>query len=106
MPSLRSATISNQRLTSFGGVFQAWESYQFRDWRGRQEVVVVAWKALHRAGGCEQIHYRPIYEAPGHAPRGRASNVEHVEPPVEARATGPKPACATWSGATLHLGRP
>jgi nitrate reductase alpha subunit len=56
-------------------IYHAWEPYQFRGWRGQQEPVAAPWKALHLAGGYGQIHYRPIYGAPGHHPRGQAVDV-------------------------------
>jgi ethylbenzene hydroxylase subunit alpha/complex iron-sulfur molybdoenzyme family reductase subunit alpha len=52
-------------------IYHAWEPYQFKDWKGQQEPVAAPWKALHLAGGYGQIHYRPIYGAPGHAPRAQ-----------------------------------
>jgi DMSO reductase family type II enzyme molybdopterin subunit len=60
-------------------IYHAWEPYQFKKWRGQQEPVVAPWKALHLAGGYDQIHYRMIYGAPGHSPRGGAVDVEPVE---------------------------
>jgi DMSO reductase family type II enzyme molybdopterin subunit len=51
-------------------MYHAWEPYQFKQWKGPQEPVVAPWKALHLAGGYAQIHYRAIYGAPGHHPRG------------------------------------
>jgi DMSO reductase family type II enzyme molybdopterin subunit len=51
-------------------IYHAWEPYQFKGWKGQQEPVVAPWKALHLAGGYGQIHYRMIYGAPGHHPRG------------------------------------
>jgi nitrate reductase alpha subunit len=68
-------------------MYHAWEPYQFKDWKGQQEVVVAPWKALHLAGGYGQIHYRPIYGAPGHAPRGGTIEVERIEQSGEARTT-------------------
>ncbi|MEN8183058.1 MAG: molybdopterin-dependent oxidoreductase [Myxococcota bacterium] len=59
-------------------IYHAWEPYQFKGWKGQQEPVVAPWKALHLAGGYEQIHYRMIYGAPGHAPRGGTVDVEHL----------------------------
>ncbi len=60
--------------------YHAWEPYQFKNWKGQQEPVVAPWKALHLAGGYGQIHYRMIYGAPGHAPRGGTVDVERVGP--------------------------
>jgi nitrate reductase alpha subunit len=59
-------------------VYHAWEPYQHKGWRGVQEPVVAPWKALHLAGGYGQIHYRMIYAAPSHAPRGGTMEVEPV----------------------------
>jgi anaerobic selenocysteine-containing dehydrogenase len=59
-------------------MYHAWEPYQFKDWKGSQEPVVSPWKALHLAGGYGQIHYRMIYGAPSHAPRGGTVDVEPV----------------------------
>jgi nitrate reductase alpha subunit len=59
-------------------IYHAWEPYQFKGWKGQQEPVVAPWKALHLAGGYEQIHYRMIYGAPGHAPRGGTVDVERL----------------------------
>ena len=61
-------------------IYHAWEPYQFKGWRGQQEPVVAPWKALHLAGGYGQIHYRMIYGAPGHSPRGGTVEVERVGP--------------------------
>jgi len=68
-------------------IYHAWEPYQFKGWKGQQEVVVAPWKALHLAGGYGQIHYRPIYGAPGHSPRGGTIDVERIGGPAAARAT-------------------
>ena len=59
-------------------IYHAWEPYQFKDWKGQQEPVEAPWKALHLAGGYGQIHYRMIYGAPSHAPRGGTVEVERV----------------------------
>jgi DMSO reductase family type II enzyme molybdopterin subunit len=59
-------------------IYHAWEPYQFEGWKGQQEPVVAPWKALHLAGGYGQIHYRMIYGAPGHSPRGGTVDVERV----------------------------
>jgi DMSO reductase family type II enzyme molybdopterin subunit len=59
-------------------IYHAWEPYQFRGWRGQQEPVPAPWKPLHLAGGYGQIHYRPIYGAPGHAPRAQAVEIARV----------------------------
>jgi nitrate reductase alpha subunit len=59
-------------------MYHAWEPYQFKDWKGQGEPVVAPWKALHLAGGYGQIHYRMIYGAPSHAPRGGTVDVVRV----------------------------
>jgi nitrate reductase alpha subunit len=59
-------------------VYHAWEPYQFEGWKWQQEPAVAPWKALHLAGGYGQIHYRMIYGAPGHSPRGGTVDVERV----------------------------
>ncbi len=59
-------------------IYHAWEPYQFRGWRGQQEPVVAPWKAIHLAGGYGQLHYRPIYAAPGHHPRAACVDVVRV----------------------------
>jgi nitrate reductase alpha subunit len=56
-------------------IYHAWEPYQFKNWRGQQEPVGAPWKPLHLAGGYGQIHYRPIYSAPGHAPRAQCVEI-------------------------------
>jgi len=56
-------------------MYHAWEPYQFKGWRGQGEPVVAPWKAIHLAGGYGQIHYRAIYGAPGHHPRGGTVDV-------------------------------
>jgi DMSO reductase family type II enzyme molybdopterin subunit len=56
-------------------IYHAWEPYQFKGWKGQQEPVPAPWKALHLAGGYGQIHYRPIYLAPGHTPRAQAVEI-------------------------------
>jgi ethylbenzene hydroxylase subunit alpha/complex iron-sulfur molybdoenzyme family reductase subunit alpha len=60
-------------------IYHAWEPYQFKGWKGQQEPVVAPWKALHLAGGYGQIHYRMIYGAPGHHPRGGTVEVTLAE---------------------------
>jgi DMSO reductase family type II enzyme molybdopterin subunit len=59
-------------------IYHAWEPYQFKGWKGQGEPVVAPWKALHLAGGYGQIHYRMIYGAPGHHPRGGTVDVALV----------------------------
>ena len=59
-------------------IYHAWEPYQFKGWKGQQEPVPAPWKALHLAGGYGQIHYRAIYGAPGHSPRGQAIEIARV----------------------------
>lgn len=59
-------------------MYHAWEPYQFKNWKGQAEPVPSPWKALHLAGGYGQIHYRMIYGAPSHAPRGATVEVERV----------------------------
>jgi ethylbenzene hydroxylase subunit alpha/complex iron-sulfur molybdoenzyme family reductase subunit alpha len=59
-------------------IYHAWEPYQFRGWHGQQEPVPAPWKPLHLAGGYGQIHYRPIYGAPGHSPRAQAVEITKV----------------------------
>jgi DMSO reductase family type II enzyme molybdopterin subunit len=56
-------------------IYHAWEPYQFEGWKGQQEPVPAPWKALHLAAGYGQIHYRPIYSAPGHSPRAQTVDV-------------------------------
>jgi len=68
-------------------IYHAWEPYQFKNWKGQQEVVVAPWKALHLAGGYGQIHYRMIYGAPGHAPRAGTVDVERVGGPRDGAAS-------------------
>ncbi len=67
-------------------MYHAWEPYQFRGWKGPQEPVAAPWKVLHLAGGYGQIHYRNIYGAPGHSPRGIAVEVARVARKAEASA--------------------
>ncbi len=59
-------------------MYHAWEPYQFKNWKGQAEPVAAPWKALHLAGGYGQIHYRMIYGAPSHAPRGGTVEVERA----------------------------
>jgi DMSO reductase family type II enzyme molybdopterin subunit len=59
-------------------IYHAWEPYQFKDGKGQQEPVPAPWKPLHLAGGQGQIHYRSIYNAPGHAPRAQAVEIARV----------------------------
>jgi DMSO reductase family type II enzyme molybdopterin subunit len=66
-------------------IYHAWEPYQHKGWKGQGEPVVAPWKALHLAGGYEQIHYRAIYGAPGHHPRGGTIEVERVRAATTAR---------------------
>ena len=60
-------------------IYHAWEHYQFKDWRGQQEPVPAPWKPLHLAGGYAQLHYRLLYGAPGHSPRGQHVDFEKAE---------------------------
>jgi DMSO reductase family type II enzyme molybdopterin subunit len=60
-------------------IYHAWEPHQFRGWKGQQEPVPAPWKPLHLAGGYGQVHYRPIYGAPGHHPRGQAVDFAKVQ---------------------------
>ena len=59
-------------------MYHAWEPYQFKNWKGQQEPVAAPWKAIHLAGGYGQIHYRMIYGAPSHSPRGGTVEVERA----------------------------
>jgi nitrate reductase alpha subunit len=59
-------------------IYHAWEPYQHKGWKGQQEPVVAPWKALHLLGDYDQLHYRVIYGAPGHAPRGGTVDIERV----------------------------
>jgi DMSO reductase family type II enzyme molybdopterin subunit len=59
-------------------IYHAWEPHQFKGWRGQQDPVPAPWKALHLAGGYGQIHYRPLYGAPGHHPRAQTVDFAKV----------------------------
>jgi nitrate reductase alpha subunit len=59
-------------------VYHAWEPYQHKDWKGQGEPVVAPWKALHLLGDYDQLHYRVIYGAPSHHPRGGTVEIERV----------------------------
>ena len=59
-------------------IYHAWEPYQHKGWKGQQEPVVAPWKALHLLGDYDQLHYRVIYGAPGHSPRGGTVEVERI----------------------------
>jgi anaerobic selenocysteine-containing dehydrogenase len=59
-------------------IYHAWEPYQFPGWKGQQEPVPAPWKALHLAGGYGQLHYREIYLAPSHAPRGQRVEISRA----------------------------
>jgi nitrate reductase alpha subunit len=71
-------------------VYHAWEPYQFPGAKGSQEPVPAPWKALHLAGGYGQIHYRPIYNAPGHSPRAQTVEVAKAEGARQALSRGPE----------------
>lgn len=58
-------------------VYHAWEPSQHAGWKGEGEPVVAPWK-LHLVGDYDQLHYRVIYGAPSHHPRGGTVDVEHV----------------------------
>jgi nitrate reductase alpha subunit len=58
-------------------VYQAWEGFQFKDWRGNQEVVPSAWKSLHIAK-YSQLHTSFLYGGPHHNPRGTTVDVARV----------------------------
>jgi ethylbenzene hydroxylase subunit alpha/complex iron-sulfur molybdoenzyme family reductase subunit alpha len=59
-------------------IYHAWEPYQFKRHRGSQEPVPAPWKPAQLAGGYGQLHYRPVYNAPGHTPRGQRVQIERV----------------------------
>ena len=59
-------------------IYHAWEPYQFPGRRGQQEPVPAPWKPTHLAGGYGQLHYRGIYNAPGHAPRAQCVEIVRV----------------------------
>jgi nitrate reductase alpha subunit len=59
-------------------IYHAWEPYQFRRHRGSQEPVPAPWKPAQLAGGYGQLHYRMVYNAPGHTPRGQRVQIERV----------------------------
>jgi nitrate reductase alpha subunit len=56
-------------------IYHAWEPYQHRGWKGQQEPVPAPWKPIQLLGDYGQLHYRGIYGAPGHVPRGMAVEV-------------------------------
>ena len=56
-------------------IYHAWEPYQHRGWKGQQEPVPAPWKPIQLLGDYGQLHYRAIYGAPGHVPRGMAVEV-------------------------------
>jgi DMSO reductase family type II enzyme molybdopterin subunit len=68
-------------------IYHAWEPYQFKNWKGQAEPVAAPWKALHLAGGYGQIHYRMIYGAPSHSPRGGTIEVERVRSAAQGGST-------------------
>ena len=57
------------------------EPYQFKNWEGHQAPVVSPLKPTHLAGGYGQLHYRMLYNAPSHNPRGVGVEVEKVLAP-------------------------
>jgi DMSO reductase family type II enzyme molybdopterin subunit len=59
-------------------IYHAWEPYQFSDQRGQQEPVPAPWKPTQLAGGYGQLHYRGIYNAPGHTPRAQCVDIVRV----------------------------
>lgn len=59
-------------------IYHAWEPYQHKDWKGQGEPVVAPWKPLHLVGDYDQLHYRVIYGAPSHHPRGGTVDMERV----------------------------
>jgi DMSO reductase family type II enzyme molybdopterin subunit len=58
-------------------VYHAWEGFQFKNWRGNQEVVPSAWKSLHMAK-YGQLHTSFLYGGPHHNPRGTTVDVARV----------------------------
>ncbi|MBI4514284.1 MAG: molybdopterin-dependent oxidoreductase [Deltaproteobacteria bacterium] len=58
--------------------YHAWEPYQFRGWRGHQEVVVSPLKPLHLVGDYGHLSYRMYYASPCYNPRGTAVEVQRV----------------------------
>ncbi len=60
-------------------VYHAWEPYQFKGWKGQQEPVAAPFKPLHLAGDYGQIHYRGIYNGPGHHPRAQRVDFARAE---------------------------
>ncbi len=58
-------------------IYHAWEPFQFKGWKGNQEPVPSAWKALHMAS-YGQLHYRFLYAGPHHTPRATAVEVQRA----------------------------
>ena len=59
-------------------IYHAWEPYQFKGWKGQQDPVAAPFKPLHLAGDYGQIHYRGIYNGPGHHPRAQRVDFARV----------------------------
>jgi DMSO reductase family type II enzyme molybdopterin subunit len=55
-------------------IYHAWEPHNFKDWKGSQEPVPSAWKALHMTE-YGQLHYQFLFAGPHHAPRGTSVEV-------------------------------
>ncbi len=58
--------------------YHAWEPFQFRGWKGSQEVVASPLKPLHLVGDYGHLRYRMYYISPGYAPRGTAVEVQRA----------------------------
>lgn len=58
--------------------YHAWEPYQFRGWRGSQEVVASPIKPLHLVGDYGHLTYRMYYASPGYTPRGTPVEIERA----------------------------
>jgi len=56
-------------------IYHAWEAYQFKDHRDAQQLIPAPWKPTQLAGGYGQLHYRAIYNAPGHTPRAQCVDI-------------------------------
>ena len=54
----------------------AWEPYQFRAWKGHQEVISSPLKPLHLVGDYGHLQYRMYYASPQYNPRNMTVEIE------------------------------
>lgn len=67
-------------------IYNGWEPYQFRDWKGAENVEPGMVKWLHLAGGYGHLQYRSIHWQPVPIDRAIHVDVEKTAPRRRAKA--------------------